>query len=465
VAACGSEDPTSPTATTETTGESSESSSSQEAPVTGGLYDETILRTIYLEFPQADWWSQLTNNYAAEENILADLTVDGVLYPDVGVRFKGDTSYRNTGSSLKKSFNIEIDDTHPEQRVMGYRTLNLNNSYADPSFIREVLYFNVARRYIPTARANFVLLVINGESWGVYVNVQQVNRDFIEEWFPSSDGTRWRAEGGGGAPGGMPGGGPGGMPGGGFSEGTSALTWLGSDQAAYEAAYDVRTNDTPEGWAGLIAACDVLNNTPLDQLESALVPVLDVESSLWYLAVENAFVDEDGYLQKGWDYYLYWEPETGRLHPIQHDGNEVTGAAARLGATSWTPTEGETNPNRPLISRLLAVPSLRESYLSHMRTLATEALDLSALEPKIEQYRALIRDEVMVDSKKLYSNAEFERSIEDVKQFIEDRQAYLLSSADLNRPREGESVAAAIVVLTAGTRPGSGKELLDDAAL
>ena len=67
-----------------------------------------------------------------------------------------------------------------------------------------------------------------------------------------------------------------------------------------------------------------------------------------------------------------------------------------------------------------------------MRTLATEALDITVLEPKIEEYRALIRDEVMMDSKKLYSNTDFESSIEEVKQFIEARQAYLLSSLELN---------------------------------
>jgi spore coat protein CotH len=430
IVGCGGQDPTSPTTAIDA---STSSGTSQEAPTTGGLYDEAVLRTIYLEFSQADWWSQLQRNYAAAENIPADLTIDGVLYPDVGVRFRGTTSYRNTGNSPKKSFNIEVNDTHPDQRVMGYRTLNLNNAYNDPSFIREVLYFNLARRYIPTARANFVLLVINGESWGVYANIQQINREFIEEWFPSSDGTRWRAgDGFGGGPGGMPGGGPGGGAGGGFSGGASALTWLGSDQAAYEAAYDVRTNDTPQGWAGLIAACDVLNNTTLEELASSANQAIDVERSLWYLAVENTFVDEDGYLFKGADYYLYWEPETGRLHPIQHDGNEVLGAAARLGPTSWTPTQGDADPSRPLISRLLSVPAFRESYLSHMRSLANDALDLAALEPKIEEYRSLIRDEVMVDSKKLYSNADFESSIEDIKSFIESRRAFLLARPELN---------------------------------
>ena len=148
IVTCGDQNPASSTAGTQGSGGSTPS---PVTPASGGLYDEAVLRTISLEFSQTDWWSELQRNYAAEENILADLTVDGVLYPGVGVRFKGTTSYTLTGNSQKKSFNIEIDETHPDQRVMGYRTLNLNNAYNDPSFIREVLYFNVARRYIPSA--------------------------------------------------------------------------------------------------------------------------------------------------------------------------------------------------------------------------------------------------------------------------------------------------------------------------
>jgi hypothetical protein len=56
----------------------------------------------------------------------------------------------------------------------------------------------------------------------------------------------------------------------------------------------------------------------------------------------------------------------------------------------------------------------------------------TALEPKIEEYRALIHDEVVVDDKKLYSNAAFESGIEDLKSFIEARRAYLLASPELN---------------------------------
>jgi len=33
---------------------------------------------------------------------------------------------------------------------------------------RSVLFLEVARDYIPAVKANFVRVVINGESWGVY---------------------------------------------------------------------------------------------------------------------------------------------------------------------------------------------------------------------------------------------------------------------------------------------------------
>ena len=177
----------------------------QSGPSARTLYDETVLRTLELRFESADWWDQLTANYGTGENILADLTVEGVTYPEVGVRFRGNTSYTRTGDSEKKSFNIEMDFVDEDQTLMGYRTLNLNNAYLDPSFMRKVLYFHEARNYVPTPKANHVHLTINGQNWGVYANVQQINADMVAEWFPSNDGDRWKIETGG-AGGGQPGG-------------------------------------------------------------------------------------------------------------------------------------------------------------------------------------------------------------------------------------------------------------------
>ena len=418
------------------------------------FYDETVLRTIQLEFSQRDWWSQLEANYQAKENILATLTVDGVAYEGVGVRFRGNTSYMMIGNSQKKSFNIEVDYTIEDQRLMGYKTLNLINCANDPTLMREVLYSNICRQQIPSARANFVKLVINGENWGIYANVQQLNAEFIEEWFPSNNGIRWRAEGGMGIPGGGGGGEvddgqipeprranlsdsnvilaePGGGWGGGFGDGSAALTWQGSDSTIYEQVYELKSTEQDDPWACLINTCDVLNNTELEQLPDVLDTVLNVDRALWLCAFEIIFQDDDGYVNKrGSDYYIYYEPETGRMHLIQYDGNECMNSSGRAG---WSLFYQSDDPVVPLMYRLMAIEHYRQRYLSHARTILKYFLTEDVLWPMIDEYQSLIEEEVGSDNKKLYSTQAFYSGISTLKNFIKTRRSELLVNREVNR--------------------------------
>ncbi|MCZ6634538.1 MAG: CotH kinase family protein [bacterium] len=205
------------------------------------------------------------------------------------------------------------------------------------------------------------------------------------------------------------------------------MTWLGEDISAYEAAYDLRTAKTDDPWTGLIRAIDVLNNTSLEELADSLDAVLAVDRALWYLAVENVWVDTDSYWFKGADYRLYYEVETGRIHTVQHDGNEVM----LENSTTLNPLEGEGNENRPLIDRLLSVPAYRQRYLAHMRTILDESFDLNFLVPRMEAYRALIEDEVRADTKKLYTDDDFENDFAALSSLIQARRDFLLSHPEI----------------------------------
>lgn len=452
-----------------------------------GLYDPTVLRTFELTFGQSDWWEQLTANYESEVEIPADLTVDGEVYPGVGVRFKGMTSYQMTGNSRKKSFNISLDFQDPDQRLMGYKTLNLNNAASDPTFLREALYFDAARRYVPCPRVSFVRLFINGESWGLYVHVEQLNAEMIEEWFDDPLGTRWKVPFAGGdqgtgrisssladsvitiVPGGtggfvpmdttrigrpdtlapgrrdslrpggtdtprVPGQGTGGIqPGGGggtgglMGSGNGALVWLGVDSTAYLSAYEVKSSHVENPWPPLITACNLVNNAPLADLADTLESALAVDRWLWFLAVENVFTDEDSYLTKGADYQIYAEPGASRLHPLQYDGNESFVARD----ANLSPFEGETSTQRPLLSRVLAVPALRQRFLAHYRTILTESFDWAVLGPKVTTYRALIEAEVQADPKKLDTYEEFQTGLTALESLVTARRTWLLSRADV----------------------------------
>ncbi len=111
------------------------------------------------------------------------MVVDGKEYANVGIRFRGMSSYGMVPSGSKRSFNVSVDLVDKEQKLYGYNTLNLLNAHEDDSMIGAVLYSHVARQYMPAAKANVVRVVINGENWGIYTNLQQFNNCSCKKTF------------------------------------------------------------------------------------------------------------------------------------------------------------------------------------------------------------------------------------------------------------------------------------------
>jgi hypothetical protein len=365
------------------------------------LYDAKTLRTIFLRFADPDWYEQLGDFYRSDVEVPADLVVDGTTYPSVGVRFRGNTSYMMVANSEKKPFNITLDYADKNQRLYGYRTLNLLNGFTDPTFLREVLFSRISCNYTPALKSNFVKLVINGQNWGVYVNVQQFNQDFLRDWFGATRGARWKIA---------------------MGRGAGALTYEGDNPAAYKRAYELKSKDDSEAWTALINLCKKLNATPDDQFEASLNSILNVDQALWLVALETIFIDE-GYVTRGADYALYRDGRYGRFYLLSIDNNETfrfggggPGFRGMGPGGALSPLAMADDDSRPVISRLLAIPHLRARYLAHVRTIAEEWLDWKALGPVIAEYQALIDAEVKADTKKLYSYEAFAKGpIQDVE--------------------------------------------------
>ena len=403
------------------------------------LYDANTLRTLYLRFHDTDWYEQLGDFYRTDVDVPADLIVDGEVYQSAGVRFRGSSSYF-TVQNEKKSFNIAVDYGDDKQRLYGYKTLNLLNGHSDPSFLREILYSRIASNYIPAPKANLVKLVINGENWGIYVSSQQFNKDFLDEWFGTKDGVRWKVPPGR----------------------NSGLVYNGDQPSAYQQSYQLKTRaeDAPNAWQDLINLCKVLETKPDNQLESALSAIFNIDRALWFIALENVFIDNDGYISRASDYALYQDP-MGRFHLLPHDSNETFRFAGGGGPNSWqtegqmlSPVSQEYDTMRPVIGRLLAIPHLRARYLAHIRTIANEWLDWAVLQPIIAEYQSLVDAEVKADDKKLYAYEAFAtshtkdqgggeggrrggrggRSTPSFKRFVEERGEYLLNHPEINKP-------------------------------
>ena len=265
------------------------------------LYDPTVLRTLFLQFESDDWEKELSDFHNSDVEVPATLTVDGKEYPNVGVHFRGMSSYMMVPAGYKRSLNLSLDFIDENQRLYGYRTLNLLNGHEDDSLMSSVLYSHIARQYLPAPKANFVRVVINGEDWGVLPNVEQFNKDFVKENFGSELGTRWKVSGNPGADGG--------------------LRYLGEEIEPYRQRFTVKSKDEERAWRDLIALCRTLEQTPPEKLEAALEPMLDIDGTLKFLALDVALVNNDGYWVRASDYSLYQDP-TGRFHLIPSDMNE-----------------------------------------------------------------------------------------------------------------------------------------------
>jgi hypothetical protein len=390
------------------------------------LYDLRTLRTMFLTFGQADWAEELAAFYRTDVDVPASVVVDGKTYSDVGVHFRGNSSYRGVPGGLKHSLNLSFDFANHDQQLGGYRTLNLLNSNNDATFVRTALYSEIARHYLPVPLTNYMRVVINGESWGVFLNVQQFNKDFLRDWFNETKGARWKVPG--------------------RPRGRGGLENLGEDAAAYKSIFEIKTKDDPQDWRALMHLCKVLNETPPANLQAALEPIFDIDGALKFLALDVALVNGDGYWSRASDYNIYRDAR-GTFHILPHDFNEGFGAEAgggrgfggeEPGGAELNPLVGLNDAGKPLRSKLLAVPALRERYLVYVRDIADRWLDWRVLRPMVRQWQALIEPDVNVDTRKIYSTDAFYADVGDsveygaeapentLRGFVERRRAFLL---------------------------------------
>jgi hypothetical protein len=390
------------------------------APAPAVVFDDRRLHELALTFEQPDFWDRLYDNYYAGngEYLAATLHYRGRDYENVGVRFKGESSMWGFPTE-KKPFKIKLDAFVPGQNLFGITKLSLSNGFRDPTMLREKLFYDAVGTLLPASRASFAKLYINGDYWGLYLNVEQVDKRFLQQEFgQSEDGNLFKGD-------------PQGW-----------LVWEGPEQANYYDKYELKTNESANDWSDLVDLIDRVDNSAPEDFPQAVEEAFEIHAFLFLSAFYNLYITLDSYIGEGHNFYLYHRDDSDRFRMIPWDANE---AFAACPAYAWPELielplfwqrPVEESP-RPLVNQAFEVPEYRQLYLMDYQYLLDHEFDPVVLGARIDTLAALIRPAVYADTQKMYSDWEFETNLEEdlyigdelfygLKSFIAARRASVL---------------------------------------
>ncbi|GAB4312124.1 MAG: hypothetical protein Kow00127_02520 [Bacteroidales bacterium] len=308
-------------------------------------------------------------------------TRDGIAdtVEDIGFRLRGNTSRQ----AAKKSFKISFNTFQPGRKWHGLEKLNLNGEHNDPTIMRSKVAWHILRKAgIPAPRANHVLVYINGNFYGVYINVEHIDENFALSRFSDDSGNLFKCL----------------YP--------ADLDYKGDNPDLYKEeiygrrAYDLKTNKGVDDYSDLAHLIDLVNNTPDQDLECRLNDYFNLADYLKIMAIDVLIGNWDGYIYNKNNYYLYHNPLSGRFEYIPYDLDNTLGIDwlgrdwASRDIYDW---QQHGDQVRPLYTRMINNQTLKDIYSRYLYQLIIETLNPDTLFPLIDNWREIIAPWVEVD--------------------------------------------------------------------
>ena len=195
------------------------------------------------------------------------VAIDGVTVEDVGLRYKGNSTYLATARGLKRSIKIDFDHYNNKLHFHGLNVLNLHCGVHDPSKVRETVAYAMFRACgVPAPRTALaeVTLTVPGkydkEYVGLYTVAEQVNKAFLKTHYKTDKGLLMKPER------------------------VGSLDYLGDDWERYKTTYQPKRDATTAEQKRVIDFTKLVNQAPDEQFRKEIASYLDVDAFLRYLA-------------------------------------------------------------------------------------------------------------------------------------------------------------------------------------
>jgi spore coat protein CotH len=368
-----------------------------EAQTADDVFDAGTLHEIRLLINSKDL-DLLRINFADNTYYPADLVWGSQRVRNVGIRSRGSGS-RNGG---KLGLRVDFDRYTSDQRFAGLASLALDNLVQDPSMVRERVAMSFFNRIgVPAPRESFCRLFINNEYHGVYAIVEEIEPPFVARTLGEDSGYlfeyHWVSE------------------------------FRGQDLgdiSAYKPLFEPRNheNDADSVIYGAIADLFREAATSDATTRQRIEQFLDIPSFIVQIAAENFLAENDGVLGYAGmnNLYLYRLAGTTQQRFLPWDKDNTF-------LQTDFPITIRLDDNA-LSRQLLASDDLKALYFETLDRCARVAADGDWLFNEIATAAALIADAAHQDTRKFFSNDEFDAGVEFLKGFAVERPGFVLAS-------------------------------------
>ncbi len=320
---------------------------------------------------------------------------NGIQWCYVGVRFKGNSSLRDTWQNglyklpMRLDFD-EFEDDYPEidnQRFYGFKKLSLSSNYHDDTFIREKVVADIFREAgVPAPRTSFCRLYIDtGEGsvyFGLYTLIEIPDDPMLESQFSDDDGNLYKPDG---------------------DSASFAQTYNGSSFSSdYIETFDKETNEDDADYSDILALYDALHSDRTDAAawRSSLEATLDVDGFLQWLAINTVIQNWDTYGKMTHNFYLYNDSSDNLLHWIPWDNNESM--SSDKATLSLDLTSSEVSDSWPLIRYLIDDDVYNAAYVAYIKDFVDTTKDYAyypdRIKPLFSTYHELVREYTVGDN-------------------------------------------------------------------
>lgn len=311
---------------------------------------------------------------------------------NVTARFKGSTTLEYP----KKSWAIEFPNN---KNYFGVSRINLHADYKDHSAMRNFLILKLFNFYnLPTPTIKHVTYEVNGEAYGVYTQVEQINSEFLIRNNRTPISLYKAANHGG-------------------------LMAPAVRDEYYKNIWSVEygSDNSFNELRRYLNKCLYWSKTDFD---NNIANTVDVNNFLTFFAVHFVFVDMDNFTK---NIFLNKNSNTQKFEFIPWD-NEGSFGNTAIGNfdptfTSYNLKDSHTPEYQVVFSRLLENSAYNELFKSKINNIITNGY--SYLDTLITNTYLKIKQDVYADTKKEASNVDFDNSITQLKWFMTNRKLFL----------------------------------------